>query len=373
MNIEVGSCKYAQLTSRKLEYAEHHRIRAQIAAQHGTSAVPSTVVYPDRASSVEGSDATSVDQTKQLLIDLTDSAALGCQIATKCLRQELDLTSDSASEKIVSSFSYDLLDSASCAGEDVIPVHNAPEDRSGTPISFMGNAALSITPLLAPASFANSSSLIPNVLAGSPEFPSEMSTLNENLLVDVDVGIPPAPAAESEAVVVAFRGTQPYPDEISIPVRFVWCDSPHAIYFRTYEQRTQFDKLQIKLRNCLEGTKPIPIRKKNKIEVGFKCAVYCDFDWWRAEVVDVEQFPDCSVLLVDKGYKRKVDLGDIYRLPPDLECYPRMILCCSLFGVYPPSGSTWDRDVSAWYVCLVAEVTKMMRFKRHVVFTLYTG
>jgi len=147
-----------------------------------------------------------------------------------------------------------------------------------------------------------------------------------------------------ESEVIARRGTQPLDHEVGIVATFVWCDSPESIYFRTSQLTKKYHELKklIKqqFRNIEPQTEPL------NFEVGFPCAVFCDYDWCRAEVIDTDAYPECTVSLMDKGYQRKVQAVDIYPMTPELEIFPRTVLPVSLCGVYPPPGGVWDDNVA---------------------------
>ena len=143
----------------------------------------------------------------------------------------------------------------------------------------------------------------------------------------------------------AFLGTPPLKDEVGISASFIWCNSPDSIFFRTSEQKVKYQELRRLTKEKFINVKPLD--KPLVFEVGFACTVYFDFDWWRAEVIDTDAYPEeCTVSLLDKGYHRKVRAIDIYPMPQELEAFPRTVLQVSLCGVYPPHGGVWDDQVS---------------------------
>ena len=147
----------------------------------------------------------------------------------------------------------------------------------------------------------------------------------------------------SDDKVVAYRGTQPVEHEVGIVATFVWCDSPASIFFRTSELHKKYKEMMELIKRQYSSIEPqtTPLN----FEVGFFCVVFCDFDWWRAEVIDTDAYPECTVSLIDKGYQRKVKACDIYPMTPELEVFPRTVLQVSLCGVYPSQGGVWDDKV----------------------------
>jgi len=81
------------------------------------------------------------------------------------------------------------------------------------------------------------------------------------------------------------------------------------------------------------------------LDVGFHCAVKCVGRWYRAKVVNLETDGKVTVSLMDKDYSTTVDASEIHRLPDGLETMPMTIICCSLYGIGPPSGPIWDQKV----------------------------
>ena len=146
------------------------------------------------------------------------------------------------------------------------------------------------------------------------------------------------------ADVVAVQGTQPRPDETAVVVSFSWCKSLDAIYFRTSEMQRKLKKLENEMKeHYTNATNNTP-----KFDIGYRCAVFADMQWWRAEVICVDSSPggSCEVSLVDTGYQLTVEGKNIYPLDPIFDEYPRLIMNCSLVGVYPPGAAGWDNSVS---------------------------
>ncbi|KAI9557591.1 hypothetical protein GHT06_017419 [Daphnia sinensis] len=129
---------------------------------------------------------------------------------------------------------------------------------------------------------------------------------------------------------VGTLGTQPE-SETSVTVSYVWMDSPDAIYFRTADMQTQYEELRYKMKQHYRN---IELKEKTEFEVGFRCAVNEHRSWWRAEVVCMDDYPNCEVLFVDTGYHRTVRAKQIYELETGFDEIKRLVLKCSLYGVY---------------------------------------
>ncbi|XP_057366887.1 uncharacterized protein LOC130687728 [Daphnia carinata] len=140
---------------------------------------------------------------------------------------------------------------------------------------------------------------------------------------------------------VGTLGTQPE-SETSVTVSYVWMDSPDAIYFRTIDMQTQYEELRYKMKQHYQN---IELRGKTKFEVGFRCAVYEDHSWWRAEVICMDKYPKCDVLFVDTGYHRRVRAKQIYELEPGFDEIKRLVLKCSLYGIFSGTANgTWKEN-----------------------------
>lgn len=145
-----------------------------------------------------------------------------------------------------------------------------------------------------------------------------------------------------------FHGTRPIPNETAILGRFSWAQSPDAMYFRTKEMSTKWIKLRSDMKAYYTGSEP---PKNLNFDVGYKCAVFTDNVWVRAEVTCIDNFPKCVVLLADTWYECDVDCKFIRPLAPEFDIYPRLMFKCSLFGIYPTSEK-WDKKVNTQYVQL---------------------
>ncbi len=83
-----------------------------------------------------------------------------------------------------------------------------------------------------------------------------------------------------------------------IPAFFVGCTSPSAVYFRTQELAKIFIKLQQDLRSYF-GAQLVDLSDgPTKLFVGFIGAIQSGDRWFRAKVVDVENYPETGVFLV---------------------------------------------------------------------------
>ena len=107
-------------------------------------------------------------------------------------------------------------------------------------------------------------------------------------------------------------------EEFSILITFVGCTSPEAVFFRNRELAKEFFSLQNALYVHFEAHKD-SIEEPINFDVGFVCAVNCDGRWYRAEVTDVENYPEITVVLLDKGCSRTVSATEIRRLPDGLD------------------------------------------------------
>lgn len=147
--------------------------------------------------------------------------------------------------------------------------------------------------------------------------------------------------SKADSDIVGIVGTQPE-SETSITVSYVWMDSPDAIYFRTADMKAQYEEVRYKMRQHYQNKKQ---KEKITFEVGFRCAVYEDCSFWRAEVVCMDDYPKCRVLFVDTGYQRRVRANNIYALEPSFDEIKRLVLKCSLYGVFCGTvNGIWKRD-----------------------------
>ena len=132
-----------------------------------------------------------------------------------------------------------------------------------------------------------------------------------------------------------------------IPAFFVGCTSPNAVYFRTPKLANRFITLQHDLRSFFEAQLVDLSEGPTKLFVGFICALQFDDRWFRAKVVDVENYPEIGVYLVDIAIFLYVNAKEILHLPGRFKTNPKTLLCFSFSGVCPPSGGSVDWDPKA--------------------------
>ena len=90
-------------------------------------------------------------------------------------------------------------------------------------------------------------------------------------------------------------------EEETIPVTFVHCGSPENIFCRTPELVKKFIRLQSALRTFFSARK-IPSEETTIIfSIGLIYAVQYDGEWFRAEVVDIKEYPNITIFLLDVG------------------------------------------------------------------------
>ena len=135
-------------------------------------------------------------------------------------------------------------------------------------------------------------------------------------------------------------------EELSIPITFVGCNSPEAVFFRNRELAKEFYSLQNALYVHFEAHEE-SIEEPINFDVGFVCAVNCDGRWYRAEVTDVENYPEITVVLLDKGCSRTVNSTEIRRLPDGLEQAVATVICVSFSRIQPYSGTGWASFVTS--------------------------
>lgn len=156
------------------------------------------------------------------------------------------------------------------------------------------------------------------------------------------VAFPPSSAAiEDKKIAICWTSEE----ELVIPVDFLECESPESIFFRTPGLMKQFVRLHNAVNSYFETRKNSSDDPIN-FDVGYVCAVQSEDRWYRAVVVDVQEYPEIGVTLLDKGLCIKVDVNDIRRLPEGLKRAPRMILRCTLSDVYPLSGKEWGDQIT---------------------------
>ena len=96
------------------------------------------------------------------------------------------------------------------------------------------------------------------------------------------------------------------------------------------------------LSTLFDSRKTSPEVATTNLNIGLVCAVYCEGKWFRAEIVEMQKYPDIIVCLRDVGCYRNVNISDIRRLPEEFANLPRTVLRCSLDGINPLCGTTWD-------------------------------
>lgn len=138
-------------------------------------------------------------------------------------------------------------------------------------------------------------------------------------------------------------GFQLIEGEVCVLLKFSWCQSPNAIYFRTREMSEMMHALNTKMREHYKDSKPVA--SLLNFEIGCMCAVFCEENWQRAQIIDIDESSTFEVNLLDRGLQRTVDASNIRRIEPEFEKYPKLILGVSLYGVYPVSGN-WDQKVN---------------------------
>jgi len=134
-------------------------------------------------------------------------------------------------------------------------------------------------------------------------------------------------------------------EEMSIPITFVGCSSPEAVFFRNRELAKEFFSLQNALYVYFEAHKE-SVEEPINFDVGFVCAVNCDGRWYRAEVMDMENYPEITVFLLDKGCSRTVSSTEIRRLPEGLDQTAATVICVSFSRIQPHPGSGWASFVT---------------------------
>ncbi len=158
------------------------------------------------------------------------------------------------------------------------------------------------------------------------------------------VAFPPSSAAtEDKQIAVCWVNEEKM---IIIPVLFFGCQSPESIFFHTPGLMKEFLKLQNTINSYFEARKDSLSDDPINFDVGYVCAVKRLRKWCRAEVVDVDEYPEIGLTLLDNGTSIKVNVKTIRRLPAGLNQAPRTILHCTLSDAYPLSGNEWDDHVT---------------------------
>ena len=125
----------------------------------------------------------------------------------------------------------------------------------------------------------------------------------------------------------------------SVTVSFVGCNSPDELFFRTSKMMEEFVQVQNAPHSTFMGVHEAAHQEPINFDMGFLCAVNHEGRWYRAQVVDMEYYPDVIVFLLDKGITCNVT-SEIQRIPDRLEEIPNTLICCSLYEVYP---HFWER------------------------------
>jgi len=127
---------------------------------------------------------------------------------------------------------------------------------------------------------------------------------------------------------------------------FVGCTSPNAIYLRTSELAESFIKLHHELQSYFQAQQISLCDAPVNLFVGFIGALQYGDQWFRVKVVNVDKYPDISVLLFDIALSLNVNAGEIHHLPGGWKTYPKTLLCFSFSGVRPPSGTAWGPEAT---------------------------
>ena len=103
-----------------------------------------------------------------------------------------------------------------------------------------------------------------------------------------------------------------------------------------------FIRLQNELLDYFQAEKGLTTEKIQYLKVGFLGAVHFQDQWFRVEVIHLENYPEIGVLLLDKGCFSSVNANEIRRLPDGLNSILMMVLHCSLSGIHRPYACDWD-------------------------------
>lgn len=145
------------------------------------------------------------------------------------------------------------------------------------------------------------------------------------------------------------KGTMPRATDYQMAVDFVRCDSPDAVYVRPCVYRHVYNKLHALLATLYE--RPSSKLARRKFDVGFPCAirVAATGRWVRGAVADISA-TDADAVTVrcwDDAEEYTVAADEVLPLEPTLHHAPKMVLCCSLAGLYPSLGLTWNQRVAS--------------------------
>lgn len=128
-------------------------------------------------------------------------------------------------------------------------------------------------------------------------------------------------------------------DSTSALVKFLWCQSPNAIYFRTEEMSRTWSALMSKMQEYYKHNK---LDSTSNLECGCMCAVFYEDQWQRARIMEYKQNHHVArIVLWDTGFEREVKSSDIRPIDPQFEEITKLFLCVSLDGVQPAKVA-WD-------------------------------
>ena len=97
--------------------------------------------------------------------------------------------------------------------------------------------------------------------------------------------------------------------------------------------------------------------------MNFACVVKDHGEYYRAEVIDIDDYPRCKVLCMDIGRIVDVDVDSIFPLLVPFDEVPRLAINCSLHGIYP-IGGVWDMYVQKRITELLMTATDITICKR---------
>ena len=135
-------------------------------------------------------------------------------------------------------------------------------------------------------------------------------------------------------------------DDVPLLVSFVCCQSPSELFFRTTEMMQEFLKVHNALYTHFDVNGEASSEEPINFDVGFLCAVNHGGRWYRAQVVNMERYPEVVVFLLDRGVTCKFAASEIRRIPDELGGVQSTLIHCSLHGFCPPGGSDWNEKVT---------------------------
>lgn len=130
---------------------------------------------------------------------------------------------------------------------------------------------------------------------------------------------------------------------VTYPVIFVDCKGPHSVYFRTPELMKEFVKIHNALQSHFLDNSDSTDDPSINFEKSSTCAVKYDGRWYRAEVLDVGEYPRIKVSLLDKADSFHVEADEMRRLPQGLGAIPKTVTCCSFDGI---SETVWNEKMT---------------------------